>query len=358
MASMAQSRITSHRRQVVRIAAPAFAGLLLLGACGKKDEPAASSSGQSSSGTSVTTKAGGSSDTTAKSTGSTPGTATKGSTVDNTALNQTVWYMGFKLTLGALTYDKTEEAWLIETEVENLGSGDATFYGSNLTISDGSTQVTSVRVTESPTILAKSKAKTKLQFELDGKTTNSDLKGLSLVMGNGDQQQVKVPLDGSSSGVVTLKPIPQESVKGDLKVGEVTLTPTLAEVRFDEVNDHAQMEKGKAYFVITGKAKNNSSDTTFYLDKSTVSLALPDGTKQNADVFSSKDSLEATKTEEFTLGFIIPDPYAGEYTITFTPPWTATGDPTDVSVKVTLVKASSGTTSGTTPGSTPGTTKK
>lgn len=358
MTSMAQPRSTSHRRQVVRIAAPAFAGLLLLGACGKKDEPAASTSGQSSSGTSVTTKAGGSTSDTSKSTGSTPGTATKGTSVSNTALDQTVWYEGFKLTLGALTYDKTEETWFIETQVENLGSGDANFYGNAMTISDGSTQVTSVSVTESPTILAKSKAKTKLKFQIDGKTTNSDLKGLWLVMGSGDQQQVKVPLDGSTSGVVTLKPVPQDSIKGDLPVGLVTLTPSAAEVRFDDIDRHTQMDKAKVNFVILGKAKNNSPDQVFYLGRDQVSLALPDGTKQNADDFDSKDNLDPTKTVEFKLQFFIPDPFAGDYTMTFVSPWTASGDPANVSQPFTLKATSSGTTSGTTPGSTPGTTKK
>ncbi len=161
MTDMAQPQITSHRRQVVRIAAPAFAGLLLLGACGKKDEPAATTPGQASSGSSVTTAAGGgSSGSTAKSSGSTPGTATKGSTVGKSTLNQTVWFENFKVALGAYNYDSEAETLQIEAEVENLGDGAATFYGSNLTLEDGNTQVSSGRVTEATSILAKGKAKT------------------------------------------------------------------------------------------------------------------------------------------------------------------------------------------------------
>jgi len=331
--------------------------MLLLGACGKKDEPAASTSGQSSSGSSVTTKAGGSTNDTSKSTGSTPGTATKGTAVGNTALNQTVWYQGFKLTLGAINYDKENQKYLIDTDIENLGAENAGFYPDNMSVEDSGTQVTTVGSTENPTVLGASKAKTKLTFELDP-DKNSTLKGLMLVMGKGNQAQVKVPLDGATAGLATLKPIPQPSVKGDLVVGQVTLTPTAAEVRFDSISDHTHVDKGKANFVIVGKAKNGATDSTLYLESGKVSMSLPDGTKQTAEKFTSADGLDATKTIEFALSFIIPDPYAGDYTLTFTQDWGPEGAATDETVQFSLTSTASGTTSGTTPGSTPGTTKK
>lgn len=324
--------------------------MLLLGACGKKDEPAATSqSGQSSSGGTAapTTKAGGG---TPSDTSKTTGTATKGTSVANASIDQTVWYEGFKIALGSSSYDKEEGYWTIDAEVENLGDSNASFYGSNIALEDGNTQVETGQVIESPTVLAKAKGKTKIRFSADDELI-AKLGSLTLVMGNGTQQQVRVPLDGSTA--TTLKPVPQESIKGDFVVGQVTLTPSAAEVRYDDPNNHAQADKGKVYLFIVGKAKN-ASDNTLYFDRAGASLTMPDASKGPAEQFESKDGFEATKTVDFRLNYIISDPYAGDYSLAMTQNWGPEGEAATGTVKFALVSSASGTT----PGSTPGTTAK
>lgn len=333
--------LTRHR--ALRYAAPAFAGLLLLGACSKKDDTTATSSSNSNTNaTSAPSGSGSSSDTKVK--GTTPGTAKK-----NQSLDQSVWFQGWKIDLGTWTYDDTKEVFAVDITVENLSSDQATYYGDGVSLQDSSTVITTASAKENPNVVAKSKAKDVLEFSVSPDKWTPEQ--LSIVFGSGTQQQAKVPLNGSAA--TTLKPIPQDSIKGALPVGNVTLTPDVAEVRYDNPSTHTQADKGKVFLAISGKAKNNSTDATYYTGSNQATLTLLDGSKQQAADFTLKEgSLAATQTSEFQLWFNIPDPYAGDYTLVFAAPWGTDSADATATVNFTLVKATTATTSGTTPGTT------
>lgn len=351
MQAMAQETHSSTRLRVLRYAALAFAGLLLLGACSKKDDTTATGN-QSNTGA---TSASGS------SSGSTPGgTTTKGTTpgtsVKNQSLDQTVWFEGYKVSVGKWNYDQDKEIFEVDIVVENLGDDTATYYGSNLTLQDDSTIVSNGQSVENPQIIAKGKANDKLRFDVPPAKWNPAK--LTMVWGSGTQAQARVPLNGGTA--TTLKPIPQDSIKGALPVGNLTLTPALAEVRYDNPNKHDQAEKGKAFLAINGKVQNTSPDATYYFETTQATLALPDGNKNTADIFTTKDgsSIAGTKSAEFQLWFTVVDPFAGDYSLAFATRWGADSADVTATITFTLVKAVTATTGTTPPGSTPGTTSK
>lgn len=344
---MAHDTPTLTRHRALRYAAPAFAGLLLLGACSKKDDTTATST-QSTTGATSSSGSGSSSDTSVK--GTTPGTQKK-----NQALDQTVWFDGFKISLGEWVYDEEKEDFVVDAVVENLGTDTVIYYGSDLTLQDATTVVTTGQAVETPEILAKAKANTQLRFSISPeKWKPADL---AIVFGSGTQSQAKVPLNGDEA--TTLKPVTQDSIKGALPVGNLTLTPDLAEVRWDDPVAHTQSDKGEAFLIITGKVKNNSPDAVYYFEQKQATLTLPSGEKETADTFTTKDgsSIDGTKSSEFRLVFTVTDPWPGDYTLDFAAAWGTDNTDVTATVSFALVKATTATT-GTTPGSTPGTTKK
>jgi hypothetical protein len=351
---MAHFTHTSTRSRAVRYAALGFAGLLLLGACSKKDDTTATSN---QSNTGATSASGGSGSSGTAGTGDTKvkGT-TPGTSVKNQSLDQTVWFEGYKVTLGAWNYDGDKEDFTVDIVVENLGDDTATYYGSNITLQDESVVVANGQSKEDPQIIAKGKANDVLTFSVPPAKWNPAK--LSIIFGSGTQAQARVPLNGGTA--TTLKPVPQDSIKGALPVGNLTLTPAVAEVRWDNPNDHSQADKAKAFLAINGKVQNTSADATYYFQTKEASLKLPDGTTNTADTFNTKDgsSIAGTKSSEFRLWFTVADPFVGDYSLTFASPWGTDNADVTATVNFTLVKAVTATTSGTTPGSTPGTTTK
>src|SRR4051794_2715913 len=104
------AQLTSSRTRAIKLAAPVVAGLFLLGACSKKDEPVTSSgSNGNSNSNSQTTSGSGSKGTSGGSTNDTSGGSKGTSAAASTALNQTVWFNGFKITLGDVKKNTTDK---------------------------------------------------------------------------------------------------------------------------------------------------------------------------------------------------------------------------------------------------------
>jgi hypothetical protein len=121
-----------------------------------------------------------------------------------------------------------------------------------------------------------------------------------------------------------------------ITVGDVTLTPTSAEVRYDSIRDHKQLDQGTVAFTVHGKAKNASTANTYFWGNEEANLSLPDGSKQQADIFNSKDFLTPTKTIDFEMTFVVNEPFAGQYGLDFNAPWRQDGSPATAHVDVTL----------------------
>jgi hypothetical protein len=314
------------------------AGALLISACGKDDQPkvsdvatttstaAKTTTSAASSGNSTTTTSGGGS-----SASTTTSTTAAGGTVK---FNQVINYEGFVITLHDGTTDTKQNTLTIPIDIENPGTDNATFYGDNISLDDGSTQLsTSVSLKDFVSVLAGSKGKTDMVISLpDDPIVPAKT---FLAFGQGSQEQVRIPFPGNSAKPILLAPVPQ-TFTAPVTVGDVTLTPSSAEVRYDSVDDHKQLDKGNVAIVVRGKAKNASTDNTYYWGNEEVTLSLPDGSKQQADVFNGKDFLTATKTVDFEMVFVINTPFAGQYGLDFTAPWTKDGAPANAHADLTL----------------------
>ena len=182
MSDMAHLSETSSRTRALRYAVPVFAGLLLLGACSKKDDTTNTSNttqAGSSSGTKAPTTAG----TTTGTDGTTTGTGgSKGTSVDGkNALDQTVWSQGFKIALGDITMDKTAKTVSIAASIENLGVNNASPNSTYSMEVDGAVAYTGYWK-DSVTVVAGSKAKDALEFGVDDKYSAAKT---TLVIGSG-----------------------------------------------------------------------------------------------------------------------------------------------------------------------------
>ena len=93
--------------------------------------------------------------------------------------------------------------------------------------------------------------------------------------------------------------VTQDSIKGALPVGNLTLTPDLAEVRWDDPVAHTQSDKGEAFLIITGKVKNNSPDAVYRTSTrvtrqtmSSISIRVSDGAPPNKSYTPHELSVE------------------------------------------------------------------
>jgi hypothetical protein len=326
----------AHLRRPSFVLVSLAAGALLVSACGNDEQPKVSdvATTTSTAAKTTTTTAGGSKTTTTAAGGgasSTTSTTAAGGTI---RFAQVLNYEGFVITLHDGTIDTAANTLTIPIDIENRGTDNATYYGDNTSLDDGSTQLSSnVSLKDYVNVLAGSKGKTSMVIYLPSDPIVPSK--TFLTFGQGTEQQVRIPFPGNSGQAVLLTPIPQ-TFTTEVTVGDVTLTPSSAEVRYDSVDDHRQLDKGKVGIVVRGKARNASTDNTYYWGNEEVSLSLPDGTKQQAEVFNGSDFLTATKTVDFEMTFVIDAPFAGQYGLDFTAPWTKDGSPATAHADLTL----------------------
>jgi hypothetical protein len=309
------------------------AGALLITACGKDDQPKVSDTATTTTTVAATTTStsGAGNATTTAAPSTTTSTTTAGGTLK---FDQVFYYEGFTITLHDGTVNATDNTLTIPIDIENTGADNASYYGDNTSIDDGSTQLTTnVRLKEFVNVLAGSKGKTDMIITLPDSPL--DKSKAFLVFGQGSQQQVRIPFPGNSAKAILLAPVAQ-TFAGPVVVGDVTLTPKTSEVRYDSVKDHKQLDSGDVAIVIRGEAKNASTANTYYWGNEEATLALPDGSSQQADFFNGEDFLTATKTTDFELTFVVKAPFAGQYGLDFSAPWTQDGSAATAHADLTL----------------------
>lgn len=351
MSVMAQSLVTSPHHRALKLAAPVFAGLLLISACSKKEDPPATSS--SGASTTNTAKPGGNgsagtagagSDTTVAG-GTTKGTK-KEASGDSIAIADTViWMTGFKVTFPDGKYDKTEETLTFtDVEIENLSNDNASFYGTYSLEADGAVVYSGGNWKENKSVIAKSKTKDTLVFS--GVDEEFDPSITTLVLGTGSEAQVRIPF-GDEGELVARKPLVQE-FKGKLAVGLADIDVATTEVRWDRPDNHTQAEKGKAFVIVSGKVKN-TGDTTLYWDAVKAVLIRPDATKTGAAQVVGGGSVSATQIDDkWAIVWEIDEPIEGAYTMEFTQPFGPEGAEVVVTQEFTVAEKSTSTEKTTT----------
>lgn len=249
------------------------------------------------------------------------------------ALNLPVYWGGVKYTLGAVSFVK-DEGLTIEVEMENILKTSNTPGPIVMLEADGAI-VNRGGLKESVEIVAKSKVKNKLFFGVE----SFDAAKTTLVFGDGDKAQARIPLSGAGPNV-TDEPVKQ-AFTGDIVIGPATFTVQSVEVRWDWApHDGQEVKKDKAALVLVGKLKA-PADKEIYVSKEKFELTQPDGTKITGDEISPDYHIAATKTaEDWYVIFTIDAKdrkFAGDYTLVVTQPWGAEGaDVSSAPTKLTL----------------------
>lgn len=323
------ARIT--RRATLELSAAA----LLAAACGGKSEGDAKKKGQASGAKSAgaAKTAEGTAAPAGGGTAAPAGGGTAAPAGGGTDLKATVWYAGAKYTLGELRYDSAEKRLTVQCEIENLLSTSQTASPPTHLEAEGAVLANGSLV-DYKDIIAKAKVKTALQFDVD----KLDVAKTTLVFGDGEKEQARVPLTGAGPNV-TREPVKQE-FKGDIAIGPMTFSVEKVEVRWDDVpHDTAEVKKDKAHLVLVGKLKNNGTADYYFATEKFV-ITQPDGSKVTGEHTGPESSVAPTKTlEGFYVIFILDakgGKFAGDYTLDVSQDWGADGAAVSASQKLTL----------------------
>jgi hypothetical protein len=292
---------SSNRGRTIRAAAPFIAGALVLGACSKSSPPVNENTGAANtSAPAAGGNAGGNTNGTNKSTGTTQNSAK--------SLNTKVWSDGFEYDLGGVTYNQSDGKLTIDVTITNLGTDNATPYTDLSLLSGDSSVSSSGTLTDRKEIVGGKNVKDTITFDVDA---GFDPSTTTVVFGGQNKQQAKVPLSGTGTKV-TLAPVAQNVQLPDpMTIGTMAVTGSTVQIRYDDPDSHTTADKGKAFVVITGNAKNASTDQTNYWDTGSMQLTGPDNQTYVADSVTPS-SLGPTKSGQTVMIWTIDDPNVGQ----------------------------------------------
>jgi hypothetical protein len=306
---------------------------LALSGCygGDGDEPGSSKSND----TSGDAGEGGAAGSTANQSGGTSGKGGATTAVDCdereteiVELAQTIWHSGFKVTLGtAVLTPSTPQCsngeLVIDAEFYNRGLDAWEFDTRLLLSSNGLDYGFSEYDSEIPLVEGDRTAKGALRFAVD---EDFDLDQATLLIGDAGYHEAVIPIGASSpDALVTMEP--QElPITGTIEAGVMGFAFQKVLLRADSPDDHAAHGKGvlelKLYVDMT------YLEWTFgglYVGDDGVLLRLPDGQSISPEYGFNEAFNNVGETAQDYLGFLIPTPAEGEYTLTVGGNWAAEG---------------------------------
>ena len=248
----------------------------------------------------------------------TPGAAAGGE--DTVQVNDSFWHAGWKVTLGEAALEAGDfgsATVTIEATFENLGASDATF-DSQLALTSGGQSYTDAALEEElPNVPGGLSGKGVFAFSVDEEFGFDDA---TLIIGNPDNNQAKVPLGPQGDELVSLEPR-AITVSGQLKAGALTVNVEGAELRADLPEKHSEVEKGHLALTIRFSATPSAGIQIGQgvLQNPNVALKLPDGTAVavRSDGVSGVNELlqgkEGTTIPDLFVRFETDDPPEGEY---------------------------------------------
>ncbi|MFP4234888.1 MAG: hypothetical protein ACLFUG_08170 [Nitriliruptoraceae bacterium] len=137
-----------------------------------------------------------------------------------------------------------------------------------------------------------------------------------LIIGRSGQSAAEVPV-GAGAELITRLPVPQPLEGTTLEVGDLVMTITAAEVRWDNLGTPTHVEDGLARFEVTYSMENlgEAQSCSRRGEGNSWFLTLPNGDAV-ADFGVSERCVRRgeTITDVFT-GFVIDADYAGDYTL-------------------------------------------
>jgi hypothetical protein len=160
-----------------------------------------------------------------------------------------------------------------------------------------------------------------------------------LLIGDGNEQQARVPLGPGGGELVALEPA-EEPLTGGITISLIDMNFTTADVRADDLVRHSEAEPGQLLltlnFDVTSRKSGNWS-----IFATEFALTLPSGSSvpvAGSDLPGLPGSDAGLETTGLYLGFVVDDPAEGTYTLRWTPPdrWLGEGDPAEATYEFEL----------------------
>lgn len=225
-------------------------------------------------------------------------------------INKSVWFGGFKVTLGAATLHQVTPGSRrvdIDARFENQGGDSVSITGALDLTSAGQHYQVDAASAQLPQVPGQATGSGLLSFDVD---RNFSFDDAVVTFGRPAHQQATVPL-GSAGRLVTLQPIPL-TVTGSLTSGVFKLDLTGGEIRSDSLTNYVEADSGQRFLRLVFNLSTSKSEN---FSGANLALQLPDGTSVAADdapvVILDPGPAQQNQAARFTL----KDPTAGHYNL-------------------------------------------
>lgn len=243
------------------------------------------------------------------------------------AVGKTFYYAGFKVTLGEARYTPTKKGSSgyvlergkldIDTEFENLGTDNASFFSERSVASSGMNYEPGGPDDVLPAVPGLAKGKGVFGFAIDGPFKFSDA---VLTVGNAANNRAAVSLAPSASASDKLLEPSDQAVTGVLPAGDLQITVNGVTVRADEPDRHREVKSGHLALDVKFSVTRTGTDGGINFFGSNFALKLPDGTSvvDDENNRSPNEILKGGETKaDLFLRFLVNSPAAGSYTLSY-----------------------------------------
>lgn len=319
-----KSNVTRYRRTAYVLAVAA----LVVSACSSTDEPTVEQSAESSTTSSIAAAV----------------------EADSTAVDETFWYAGFKVTLGDADLTPSPNRsptgqLAIDASFENQGTSSAGFGSVEVNLSSGD-EFYRNDASELPTVPGEATGKGTFAFVVEPSFSFDDA---VLTVGSAENNQATIPL-GDEGELVTNEPVPITSTPSGT-AGQFTVQVKGGELRFDDPDAHRALEDGKTLIALDfDLTRTGGQINTNFSGSSNLALQLPDGTQVTVlrDGKSNPNELVAPDEtlRDLTVRFEGDIPYAGDYALILK--YDGTDGPAEAEIPFTVTELTPGGTTGTT----------
>lgn len=232
--------------------------------------------------------------------------------VEHVEINKSVWYSGFKLTLGRAALRTAGRSRVLDVPVMLENQGD------NLVALDKAIYVTSNGRSaeldydsDLPRVPGRAAGKGGLSFAVGSSFFLSDA---VITLGKSDMAQAVVPL-GSSGALEALQPLPVSFTTRTVTAGELSVEVRSGELRADDPRSdrYRQAARGHRILILDFASSSTTAESgTYYIRPANIVVKLPDGTTVAPETIDESATL-AKPARDFHASYLVNVPVAGSY---------------------------------------------
>jgi len=232
--------------------------------------------------------------------------------VEHVEINKSVWYSGFKLTLGRAALRTAGRSRVLDVPVmlENQGDSFVALDNAIYVTSNGRSAQLDYD-SDLPRVPGRAVGRGELSFAVGSSFSLSDA---IVTLGKSDMAQAVVPL-GSSGGLEALQPVPVSFTTRALTAGELSVEVRRGEVRADDPrgNSYRQATTGHRILILDfASASTTAENGAYYIRPGNIVVKLPDGTTVAPETIDESAYL-AEPARDFHASYLVNVPVAGSY---------------------------------------------